>query len=75
VGEQELRQVCARFFICYERVEKECQPPTISTGSIQDSGEKSIGLAKNSTLILRRPPKLFGRDHNRSEIRLPNGLH
>jgi hypothetical protein len=31
----------------------ECETPTISTGSMQDSGEKSIRLAKSSTSILR----------------------
>jgi hypothetical protein len=38
---------------------KECQAPTISTGSIRDSGEKSIRLAQSSNFNLAPPPSSF----------------
>jgi len=53
---------------------KEWQTPTISTGSIQNSGEKYIRLAKSSTSILLEP-KLFRRDNNMSEISFSNRFY
>jgi hypothetical protein len=43
------------FFSCCDCFVEECQALTISTGSIQDNGEKSIRLAKSFISILRRP--------------------
>src|ERR1700751_1673953 len=60
-----LRRVSCRFrlafFSCCECLLKKCQAPTISTGSMQDSGEKSIRLAKSSTSILRHRQALWTR--------------
>jgi len=53
---------------------KEWQTPTISTGSIQNSGEKYIRLTKSSTSILLEP-KLFRRDNNMSEISFSNRFY
>jgi len=44
------------FFFVVTVFKRGWKAPTISTGSIQDNGEKSIRSAKNSTSILRRPP-------------------
>ena len=61
-------------FFCCDYLVEECQALTISTGSIQDSGEKSIRLAKSSTSILL-DPKLFRRDNNMSEISFSNRFY
>src|SRR6266481_9255741 len=55
-----LKPAC--IFIDVQIYLKACQPPTISTtGSMQDSGEKSIRLAKSSSSILRHRQALWTR--------------